>query len=242
MPLLDHFHPPLQPTRGWVSMHSLWSGEIVAALNGSLLPERYYAETEVHIGGRIEVDVATLEHDERGAALPRNGPGGTLTLEAWAPPVPALVIPSVFPDEIEVQVRGGDAGANLVAAIELVSPGHKDRPETRRAFAAKCAAYLHEGVGLVIVDVVTDRLANLHDTLMRLMDLPEAFLFPAQPSIYVAAYRPIRRETGDQIECWPTALVVGEPLPTVPLALLNGPTLPLDLEATYTAARQRSRL
>jgi hypothetical protein len=40
---------PLYPDRGWASMHSLWSGEIVAALNGSLLPECYYAETEVHI-------------------------------------------------------------------------------------------------------------------------------------------------------------------------------------------------
>jgi hypothetical protein len=223
-------------------MHSLWSGEIVAALNGSLLPERYYAETEVHIGGRIEVDVATMEHAESEGALPRNGPGGTLTLEAWAPPVPALLIPSVFPDEIEVQVRGGEGGSNLVAAIELVSPGNKDRPETRRAFAAKCAAYLYEGIGLVVVDVVTDRLANLHDELMRLMELPETFLFPAEPSIYVAAYRPVRRESGDRIECWPTPLAVGQPLPVVPLALLGGPTLPLDLETTYTAARQRSRL
>jgi len=67
-------------------------------------------------------------------------------------------------------------------------------------------------------------------------------LFPAEPSIYVAAYRPVRREAADRIECWPTPLAVGQPLPVVPLALLGGPTLPLDLETTYTAARQRSRL
>ena len=53
----------------------------------------------------------------------------------------------------------------LAAAIELVSPSNRDRPEARRAFVAKCASYLQRGAGLVIVDVVTDRLANLHEEL-----------------------------------------------------------------------------
>ena len=42
-------------------------------------------------------------------------------------------------------------GATLVAAIELVSPGNKDRPEARLAFAAKCVSYLTRGVGLIVV-------------------------------------------------------------------------------------------
>jgi len=45
-----------------------------------------------------------------------------------------------------------------VAAIELVSPGNKDRPETCRLFAAKCVAYLTRGIGLVVIDIVTERL------------------------------------------------------------------------------------
>jgi hypothetical protein len=77
--------------------------------------------------------------------------------EAWAPPTPAVIIPTSFPDEIEVQVFGQSGGTYLVGAVELVSPGNKDRPETRRAFAAKCSSYLQLGIGLVVVDVVTER-------------------------------------------------------------------------------------
>ena len=72
----------------------------------------------------------------------------------------------MFPDDIEVQVFATVTGATLVGAIELVSPGNKDRPETRRAFAAKCVSYLTRGIGLIVVDIVTNRLANLHNEVM----------------------------------------------------------------------------
>jgi hypothetical protein len=245
MPLLDHFHPPLYPDRGWESMHALWAAFMVARLNDQILPALYYAETQTHIGSRVEVDVATLERLSTAAtrtSLPASGPVATLEPEVWAPPEPALVLPSTFPVEIEVEVFGTEGGAHLVAAIELVSPGNKDRPETRRAFAAKCSSYLQLGVGLVVVDVVTARLANLHDELMQLMVQPAAFAFPGGAQLYAVAYHPARREVGDQIDCWPHGLEVGQPLPTVPLALRGGPTLPLDLEATYSEARRRSRL
>jgi hypothetical protein len=37
-------------------------------------------------------------------------------------------------------------------------------------------------------------------------------------------------------------LSLAKNLPTVPLALRGGPTLPLDLEMAYMTARERSRL
>ena len=61
MPLLDHFRPPLYPRRHWESLHASWSNNIMARLNERILPEGYYAETQIHIGGRVEVDVAALE-------------------------------------------------------------------------------------------------------------------------------------------------------------------------------------
>jgi hypothetical protein len=151
-------------------------------------------------------------------------------------------MPAAFPDDIEVQVFKTSGGANLVAAVELVSPGNKDRPEVRRAFASKCVAYLQRRIGLVIVDVVTERLANLHNELIHLLGHQEAFAYPTASPLYAVAYRPSRRETGDQVEMWPFDLAVGEGLPTVPLALKGGPTLPLDLETTYLETRSRSRL
>lgn len=241
MPLLDHFQPPLYPSRGWRSFLATWSTQIISGLNRSLPPPGYYAETQVHIGSRVEVDVAT---PERATDIPirGNGPAVAVVEEVWAPIAPPLVLPAVFPDEIEVQVISTAAGIHLVAAIELISPGNKDRPETRRAFAAKCSSYLQAGVGLVIVDVVTDRRANLHDELMGLLAPEGAYGFATETSLYAVAYRPARRATGDQIDCWPSALAVGESLPTVPLALRGGPTLPLDLESTYMDARRDSRL
>src|SRR5207237_3169824 len=108
----------------------------------------------------------------------------------WAPPAPVAVLPAVFPDNFEVQVFSNVSGPTLVAAIELVSPGNKDRDEARRAFAAKCAAYLQRGIGLVVVDIVTSRHANLHDGLMALLGHAEGFTFPAPPLLYAPAYRP----------------------------------------------------
>jgi hypothetical protein len=238
MPLLDHFHAPLYPTRRWESFHAVWCSSIMARLNESVLPSGYFAETQVHVGSRVEVDVATIEGPSPPRA-PRNGPAATLTMGAWAPPAPPLLLSTVFPDEFEVEVF---AGANLVAAIELISPGNKDRPETRQAFAAKCSSYLQVGIGLVIVDVVTDRLANLHDELMTLMGQPDTARFPSATGLYAVAYRPARREAGDQIDCWPTPLALGEPLPVLPLSLRGGATLPLDLEVTYAEACRNSRL
>jgi hypothetical protein len=241
MPLLDHFHPPLHPGRSWESFHAAWANALMGRLNETLLPARYYAEAQIHIGSRVEVDVATLEKEES-PDLPRNGPGGVMTAEAWAPPAPPLVLPTVFPDEIELEIFDTERGDYLVGAVELVSPGNKDRAETRQAFAAKCSSYLQLGVGLLIIDVVTERLANLHDQLMALLEQPKAARFPPETPLYAAAYRPARRKAGDQIDCWPTPLALGQVLPVMPLALRGGPTLPLDLEVTYTEACRRSRL
>jgi hypothetical protein len=148
----------------------------------------------------------------------------------------------VFPDDIEVQVFATTTGTMLVAAIELVSPGNKDRPETRQAFAAKCVSYLTRGIGLIVVDTVTNRLANLHNEVMAALGHAEPFRMTPAAAIYAVAYRPSRQPSGDQIELWPIPLTVGQALPVLPLALRNAGVVPVDLETTYGEACQRSRL
>ncbi|HZV04073.1 MAG TPA: DUF4058 family protein [Gemmataceae bacterium] len=240
MPLLDHFHPPLSERRHWESFHASWANEIMAALNEGGLPEGYFAETQVHFGSRIEVDVATLQ--ERQAVPPSQANGG-VAVEPWAA-TQVLFMPAVFPDEIEVQIIHNSGGPTLVGAIELVSPRNKDRPEARRAFAAKCLAYLQSGVGLLIVDIVTERHQNLHDELINLCQQDAGYRFSSPPpSLYTVAYRPLRTEAeGDQIELRPAPLQLGGALPTMPLALRGGPIISVELERTYTMARQRSLL
>jgi hypothetical protein len=245
MPLLDHFHPPLQGERHWESFHSLWASALVGSLNGQDLPAGYFAEVQVHVGPRIEVDVATWEEEERATARSESsGNGGTATLAApvWAPAATDMEMPAVFPDEMEVRVFSAAAGPTLVAAVELVSPGNKDRPEYRQAFAAKCATYLQQGVGLVIVDVVTARQANLHDELVHLLGLGSEFNFPGGATLCTTAYRPTLRKDVGRIGVWARPLAIGQPLPVMPLPLRGYGCVPLHLEASYTEARQRSRL
>ena len=248
MPLLDHFHPPLKPRRHWDAFHGQWAGSIAAALNQGGLPPGYFAEALVRVGS-IQVDVATFEDDEVSSPTPDDGEGepaaggGTamLVAPAWAPPAPALTMPAQVPDDIEVRIFS-EAEGDIVAAVELVSPGNKDRAEARRAFAAKCDVYLQRRVGLVIVDVVTSRRSNLHDELVRLRGLDESTLFPDDPPLYASAYRPVRHKSLARIDVWFAPLAVGASLPTLPLAIRGAGCFPLNLEAAYQDARQRSGL
>ena len=238
MPLLDHFHPPVSERRSWEGFHGLWAAALVEKLNRDVLAEEYYADMQVHVGSQVEVDVATLK-ESAGNGKPD---GATTLAPAWAPPTTDLVFPTVFPDDIEVQVFGTVTGATLVAAIELVSPGNKDRAAKRRLFAAKCATYLSRGVGLIVVDVVTSRHANMHNEMVNFLLPGGAYAFPDDVFLYAVAYRPARPQETNLIEAWPTPLAVGGALPVAPLALRGHRTVPLDLDATYTEARQRSRL
>ena len=233
VPLQDHFRPPLSVRRHWHAFHNSWATYIASALNAAL-PPGYFAEPNVQFG--IEIDVAT--YDERSVTQSGNGAAATAT---YAPPAPALVIPFSPPSEtVEVLVYESGTGPTLTGAIELVSPANKDRPAHRDAFTAKCHSYLQAGAGLVIIDVVTARAADLHRELLeRLMPTP-----PATPSdaLYTAAYRPVEIDGKPQVEVWYERMAVGEPLPSLPLWLRGGLTLEVDLAGTYDRTCREQRL
>ncbi|QJW96964.1 hypothetical protein FTUN_4524 [Frigoriglobus tundricola] len=150
--------------------------------------------------------------------------------------------PSETEDRFGVRVYAAEGGARLVAALELVSPANKDREAHRRAFATKCAGYLAQGIAVIVIDVVTSRGGNLHADVLRLLGRTTGTGLPDGADLYAVAYRPVVRDRAEQIEIWPSALAVGSALPTLPLALNAEVCLPIDLEATYTAACQRRRL
>src|SRR4051794_6199416 len=125
MPLLDHFHPPVSERRSWEGFHGLWAAALVEKLNRDVLAEEYYADMQVHVGSPVEVDVASLKEAREAADNSGTSMAAVLAAPVWKPPVTNLVLPTVFPDDIEVQVLATTTGATLVAAIELVSPGNK---------------------------------------------------------------------------------------------------------------------
>ncbi len=241
MPLLDHFHPPVSNgLLSWESFHASWALVIMERLN-QMLPRRYQAVVQTHLGSYVEADVAEFEQPLEVGNGAAEGEGG-VAVETWAPPITKLVAPAVFPDDFEVQVFEQRGGWYLVAVVELVSPRNKDRTESRRAFAAKCAAYLQRGIGLIVVDIVTERHFNLHNELAELLGWPGPLRMPAASFLYAVAYRPARRQEKNEIDLWPVPLGVGVPLPLLPLALKRTRAIPLDLEAAYTDTRQRNRL
>jgi len=225
MPLLDHFRPPLSGRRHWHSFHNSWATYLAADLNRQL-PAGYFAEANVQFG--IEIDVATF--DERSTPLT----GG------WNPPAPTTTIPyAVTTDQIEVLVYQQEGGPQLAGAVEFVSPSNKDRATARDAFVSKCVAYLSQSIGLLMVDVVTDRHANLHAELMARLGSPHA---TAEPELYATAYRRVEHAKAQGVDVWLESLAVGQALPTLPLWLPGGLCLEVALEESYTRTCHEQRV
>jgi Protein of unknown function (DUF4058) len=236
MPLRDHFRPPLDDITSWEGFHGQWPAMIVMALNRKL-PPRYAAEPRVHLGASFEIDVTAFDKDEPAAftaAASGGADGGGVATATWAPPRPTFDVVTDLPDQDAYEVRVYDMDRRrLVAAIEIVGPRHKDRPESRRAFTARCAALLQEGVSVAIVDLVTIRQSNLYGELLDLIGQTDPALAPEPPALYAAACRWTHPHETWHFEAWNHTLAPGQPLPTLPLWLADDFAVPLDLEATY---------
>ena len=79
-----------------------------------------------------------------------------------------------------------------------------------------------------MVDVVTERTANLHAALVDILGR-------APSSLYAVAYRPTQAADVQRLDVWPESLAVEAPLPTMPLRLSDELCLPLVLEESYRA-------
>src|SRR5262249_25009796 len=150
----------------------------------------------------------------------QEGSGAATGTAVWAPAKPPITFPVDFAhlEVCEVRVYEELGGAQLRAAIELVSPANKDRPGHRRTFAAQCAGYLKQAVAVIIVDVVTERTANLHATLLESLEVAKA-AWESPTQLYAIAYRPVPVQNHPSVEVWPEILSLGQALPVLPLWL-----------------------
>jgi len=232
MPLRDHFHPPLSRTSTYQEVHGGWPMVIVQQLQ-RLLPDNYVAGPHVHMGSYVEVDVATFEHESVHGNV-ESEQGGVAT-QVWAPPQPSLEIQTALGDFDEYEVRVYDVRRErqLVAAIELISPANKDRPQTRSQFVSKCAALLRSGVCVVLVDIVTSKDFNLYNDLLSLIGERDPSLPVPPPATYAVSCRWHPRGAAYWLETWNHTLSPGQPLPILPLWLADNFAISLDLEASY---------
>jgi hypothetical protein len=228
LPLHDHFHPPWSIRRPWKGFHVAWAAAIAFHLNSGVLPAEYFAMPLLEVAGRVEVDIATSQESER----PDAAAVGT---SVWAPPQPTITLSleAAATDAFEVQVLRNFGGPQLRAAIELVSPANKDRPASRHTFAAKCAGYLRRGVSVIVVDVVTERTANLHAEILRALDSNGTPPWESPTHLYAVAYRSVRTAEQTRLEAWPEVLTLGAALPELPMWLEPDLSVPLRLEESY---------
>ena len=235
MPLRDHFRSPLDDVHSWDELHGGWPMMIVQKLI-EVLPEPYFAAPGVHLGTLYEVDIGTYrESTSEASAFDVDEGEGGLAIATYAPPKPTLILEPRLPnqDVYEVRVYDSRRHRRLVAAIEIVSPSNKDRPQTRGTFVAKVAALLKHGICVSIVDVVSTSDFNLYSELMNFLGSTDPALGEEPPPMYASTMRLRREGHRRMMDNWYHPLAIGQPLPTLPIWLKETKAISLDLESSY---------
>jgi hypothetical protein len=209
--------------------HQTWMGILAASLNAGHLPPGFFALAEQITGGP-EPDVVALELDRAsGLASP---PGVAV---AEHPPKASIVVRTEISryamkaNRIAIRHPDGD----VVAVIEIVSPGNKDSRHAIQDFARKAVRFLHARINLLIVDLFPPNARNpqgIHKVIWdRIHDEP--FKLPPDKRLTIAAYA-----AGGEIVAYVEPIAVGDTLPDMPIFLTDDHYVPCPLEATYQAA------
>ena len=101
---------------------------------------------------------------------------------------------------------------------------------------------LQNRICVSIVDVVTTRRFNLYGDLMELAGEPDPEFVAQAPATYAVTCRGRKLNGRPRLEIWSYPLVVGQPLPTLPIWLSEDSAVSLDLEATYVETCQTLRI
>ncbi len=210
------------------AFHQSWIITLSRALNTGVLPPDYYALPEQSIQGPIP-DVLTLKLSSSGEEP--NGSGAALAV-AVAPPRTRLVrhaedrIYVRKADRIVVRHRHGD----IVAVVEIVSPGNKGNTSAMRAFVEKTADLIMQDVHLLVIDLFPPSKRDPQGIHKAIWDQIEEqdFELPADKRLTLASY-----DAGPPPTAYVEPIAVGNALPDMPLFLKPEYYVPAPLEATY---------
>ena len=137
MPIHDWTHVS---AGGFHNFHQDWTIEIYRALNRGILPAGYAAYTDLRVGG-WEPDVVAIE------ATGHAAPGGQTVIESTPRARQVARIESEAAayarraNRISVRTDFGQ----VVAIIEVVSPGNKDSRHALAPFVARAVEFLRNG-------------------------------------------------------------------------------------------------
>lgn len=218
--------------------HQEWCVALKHTLNG-ILPSPYYALIEQASSGRYP-DVVTFQTSPQNTAAGGNGSsqsqshGGVLTL-AEAPPrvaITAVIKEDGYAQKANRVVVFNDAD-EVVAVLEIVSPGNKSSLEGFRQFVNKALQFIRGGVHFFFVDLFPPTARDprgLHAAIWSEM-IEYDFHAPEGKSLTAASY-----SCGLTRQAFIEALAVGDDLPLMPLFLQTDRYVQVPLETTYQAA------
>jgi len=213
--------------------HLEWIGELSKALNRGLLPPDHYALAE-QIAAPWEPHVLTLRGPTNGLPPEKNPPSGVLL--AKTPPK----VQYRFKTEIDryagkaksVVVRH-TSGHQIIAVIEIISPGNKSSRLRLGAFVIKAEELLRAGIHLLIVDLFPPGPRDpmgIHRLLWDEFVDNDYALTPDKP-LTLASYT-----GGPCPEAFIDPTAVGAPLGDMPLFLRPDVYVTVPLESTYQSA------
>jgi hypothetical protein len=183
--------------------HQSWTIAIRNALNGGRLPPGYFAMVEQRAGGP-EPDVVTLELNEPPGGHPSGGVavGVRPPRTRFVTRTPAVGY-ALRANRVTVRHPDGD----VVAVIEIVSPGNKGSRHAIHSFASKAVALLNANIHLLVVDLFPPGRRNpqgIHKVIWdHLHD--EDFTLPPDKPLTAAAYA-----VGNDIVAYVEPLAVGD--------------------------------
>jgi len=232
MPLRDHFRSPLDDKRSWDGLHAMWPAVMVQQLVKTL-PPRYFAMPGVYLGSLFEVDIGTFGETDSEAFESEPRAGGVAL--AYAPPKPTITFEAELPNQDVYEVRIYDAHRKrkLVAAVEIISPSNKDRPDRRADFVTKVASLLKNGICVSIVDIVSTMDQNLYAQLLEVVHGDDPTLGKTPSPMYAVTLRARYEQRRKLMDTWHHPLKIGQPLPALPIWLTENAAVELDLESTY---------
>jgi hypothetical protein len=213
--------------------HHTWITEIQRALNRGLLPAEYYALAE-QIAGGLGPDVLTLQRPANGSP-PASEPTGGIAL-ATAPPRVEFRLRTetdLYAAKAKAVVVRHKSNHEVIAIVEIVSPGNKNNRHGLRALVDKVRDMLRGGVHLLLVDLFPPGPRDPQGLHKAIWDefMENDFALPSARRLTLAAY------IGSRLpEAFVQPVAIGQSLPDMPLFLTPDVYVPVPLEATYAAA------
>jgi hypothetical protein len=214
--------------------HHAWIDEIARALNRGRLPRDYYALAEQITGG-LGPDVLTLERPVCGSLAAESVPPGGVSV-AIAPPSArfhARREVDIYAKKAKAVVIRHRSGHEVIAVVEIVSPGNKASQRDLAAFVQKADRMLLAGIHLVIIDLFPPSKRDpqgIHRAIWG-EGREGDFALPEEKPLTCVSYVGY-----PEIEGYLDPVAVGDRLPEMPLFLTSQIYVPLPLDATYQSA------